>query len=68
MNADELRRKQIQKKKWSHIPYKMDDLSAIGLFFKELYMGHGDYRNMGFFHWKIVDNYVQPGIINLIKE
>ena len=28
----------------------------------------GDYENMGFFNWKIVDNYIQPGIINLIKD
>jgi hypothetical protein len=60
--------KPIQKKKWSHIPYEKIDLPAIGLFFKELYTGQGDYGNMGFFHWKIVDNYIQPGIINLIKD
>ena len=31
-------------------------------------MGKGDYGNMGFFHWKIISNYIRPGIINLIKD
>ena len=68
MNSEKLKEKPIQKKKWSHIPYERMDLPAIGLFFKELYMGQGDYGNMGFFHWKIVDNYIQPGVVNLIKD
>lgn len=60
--------KSLSRKKWSHVPYNQNDLPAIGLFFKELYFGQGDYGSMGFFHWKIVDNYIQPGIINLIKD
>ena len=31
-------------------------------------MGSGDYGNMGFFYWKIISNYIRPGIINLIKD
>jgi hypothetical protein len=68
MITDNYSTKQTEKKTWSHSPYEIFDLSAIGLFFKELYMGQGDYGNMGLFHWKITDNYIQPGIINLIKD
>ena len=53
---------------WFTIPYKQTDLPLIGWFFKELYNGDVDYGSMGFFHWKIIDNYVEPGIINLIKD
>ena len=60
--------KSSARKKWSHIPYEKKNLPEIGLFFKELYSGTGDYGNMGFFHWKIVENYIKPGIINLIKD
>jgi len=60
--------KSVPKNKWAHTPFKQKDLPAIGLFFKELYKNQGAYGNMGFFHWKIVDNYIQPGIINLIKD
>ena len=38
-----------KRNKWSHIPYDQKDLPAIGLFFKELYMGKGDYGIMGTF-------------------
>ncbi|MBH09547.1 MAG: hypothetical protein CMG74_04185 [Candidatus Marinimicrobia bacterium] len=68
MNEEKSNEKNIQKKKWNHILYEHGDLSKIGLFFKELFSGIGDYGNMGFFNWKIVDNYIQPGIINLIKD
>jgi hypothetical protein len=68
MNEEKSNEKNIQKKKWNHILYEHGDLPKIGLFFKELFSGMGDYGNMGFFNWKIVDNYIQPGIINLIKD
>ena len=68
MASDKNIDKSAKRKKWSHIPYEQRDLSAIGLFFKELYTGSDEYGNMGFFNWKIVDNYIQPGIINLIKD
>ena len=68
MNEKKSKSNNRQNKKWSSIPYEIDDLPVIGLFFKELYFGEGDYGNMGFFNWKIVDNYIQPGIINLIKD
>lgn len=68
MNEEKSNEKNIQKKKWSHTPFKQKDLPAIGLFFKALYMGQGDYGSMGFFHWKIINNYIRPGIINLIKD
>ena len=48
MNEEKSNNKNIQNKKWSSIPYEIDDLPAIGLFFKELYPGPGDYGNMGF--------------------
>jgi len=60
--------KSATRNKWLTTHYKQDDLPAIGLFFKKLYKGEGEYGNMAFFHWKIVKNYIQPGIINLIKD
>jgi len=54
MNSGKFNKKTIPKKKWTHIPFEKNDLSEIGLFFKELYFGVGDYGNMGFSHWKIV--------------
>ena len=33
-----------------------------------MYNGLGDYGSMGFFHWKIINNYIFPGIINLVKD
>ena len=68
MNEEKSNEKNIQKKKWNHILYEHGDLPKIGLFFKALFSGMGDYGNMGFFNWKIVDNYIQPDIINLIKD
>ena len=68
MASDKHIDKSAKSKRWTHTPYDQNDLPLIGLFFKELYTGQGDYGNMGFFHWKNVDNYIQPGIINLIKE
>ena len=68
MDSEKIKEKHIQRKKWSSNPYIMDDLPAVGLFFKDLYSGPCDYGNMVFFNWKIVDNYIQPGIINLSKD
>jgi len=60
--------KHVQRKKWSHIPYEKKDLPAISLFFKKNYSGAGSYGSMSLFQWKIVDNYLKPGFINLIKD
>jgi hypothetical protein len=68
MTSDNNVNKFAIRKKWTLIPYERKDLPAIGLFFKALYMGQGDYGSMGYFYWKIADNYIQPGIINLIKD
>jgi len=56
------------KKHWQHVPYDRDDLPAIGSFFKKFYTGPGDYGSVCYFYWKIVANYIQPGIINLVKN
>ena len=56
------------RKQWTHESYVAEDLSEIGLFFKKFYLGSGEYGSMGYFDWKISRNYVQPGIINLIKD
>ena len=50
MNEEKSNEKNIQKKKWNHILYEHGDLPKIGLFFKELFSGMGDYGNMGFFN------------------
>ena len=55
-------------KKWSYIAFNKDDLPEIGLFFKEFFIGRGNYGSMGFFHWKIIQNYIGPGVINLVKD
>lgn len=57
-----------KRKQWTHQSFEKDDLSEIGLFFKIFYLGMGEYGSMGYFDWKISRNYVQPGIINLIKD
>jgi len=48
MNTKKTNVTSIKIKEWSHIPYDQKDLPEIGLFFKELYSGPGDYGNMGF--------------------
>jgi len=68
MSSEKTIEKHRQRKKWSHIPYDHNDLPAIGLFFKKNYLGSGSYGSMSLFQWKIVDNYIRPGFINLIKD
>ncbi len=58
----------VVDKKWTAVPFDPFDLPAIGHFFKKQYTGTGTYGTMGLFHWKIIDNYVRPGIINLVKD
>jgi len=55
-------------KKWTPISFKPDDLQELGYFFKKVYTGIGNYGTMELFHWKIIDNPVYRGIINLIKD
>jgi hypothetical protein len=50
------------------IPFSKEDLPTIALFFKNHYSGSGSYGSMGLFNWKIIDNYLRPGFINLIKD
>jgi hypothetical protein len=50
------------------IPYSVDDLPALGLFFKKHYPAPGEYGTMGHFQWKILENPVMPGLINLVKD
>ena len=54
--------------KYSIIKFKSEDLSKIRLFFKRLYTGLGTYGSIDLFNWKIQENYVSTGIINLIKD
>ena len=53
---------------WAIKKFKSDDLSKIRLFFKRLYTGMGAYGSIDLFNWKIQENYVSTGIINLIKD
>lgn len=53
---------------WSVIPYNHSDLPAIGLYFKQHIRNASEYGSMGLFQWRTVDNYIMPGIINLIKD
>ena len=54
--------------RWSAVPFKTEDLPAIGLFFKRNYKGHGSYGSVGLFQWKIIDNVHALGVINLVKD
>jgi hypothetical protein len=53
---------------WVINQFKSVDLSKIRLFFKRLYTGIGAYGSIDLFNWKIQENYVSTGIINLIKD
>ena len=55
-------------KVWTVIPYETSDLPDIAHFFKKNYTGIGSYGSMDMFYWKIMDNPVMPGIINLVKD
>jgi hypothetical protein len=57
-----------RRRTWTATPYIQADLPAIAAFFKRQYHGSGTYGSLGLFHWKIVQNYVRPGIINLVKD
>ncbi|MBL6989654.1 MAG: GNAT family N-acetyltransferase [Bacteriovoracaceae bacterium] len=50
------------------VSYTKDDLSNISTFFRKQYTGVGTYGTMDLFQWKIIDNYLFPGIINLAKD
>lgn len=51
---------------WNSVPFKTDDLPAIGHFFKKHYSSPRTYGTMDLFHWGIIDNHVSIGIINLV--
>jgi len=53
---------------WTATPLKSSDLPALGLFFKKHYTALGLYGNMAHFQWKILENPVMPGLINLVKD
>ncbi len=57
-----------ERRNWTASPFKDQDLPAISHFFKKLYRGPGTYGTMDLFQWKIIDNYVNTGIINLVKD
>ena len=49
-------------------PFHENDLPAISQFFKKHYIGAGSYGSIELFQWKIIYNYLQLGVINLIKD
>lgn len=46
----------------------MDDIPPLARFFKKVYTGFGSYGTIDLFQWKIIDNRVMRGIINLVKD
>ncbi len=68
MNLSTMGHENIKKRIWSTVPFEPYDLPKIASYFKKVYQGHGLYGNTDLFHWKIIDNYIRPGIINLVKE
>jgi hypothetical protein len=53
--------------KWVVSSYCKTDLSAIGKFFSRVYQGYGIHGSMDYFQWKIADNIIRPGVINLVR-
>lgn len=54
--------------KWTSVPFTREDIPQLSRFFREVYTGFGSYGTMDLFQWKIIDNRVKPGIINLVKD
>ena len=52
---------------WEVSSFRKADLSAIGIFFRRVYKGYGVHGSMDYFQWKIADNPVRPGVINLVR-
>ncbi len=50
------------------VSFQLSDLPALGRYFKRHLGGGGQYGSMAVFHWRAVENYLMPGIINLIKD
>lgn len=57
-----------KENKWEVVPYSLGDLAGVGKFFKTQFKGTAPYGSMGYFNWKIYDNIVGRGILNLIKD
>lgn len=53
---------------WQTIPFKNSDLPMLSQFFRRVYKRGGTYGSMDLFQWKILDNTICSGIINLIKS
>lgn len=43
-------------------------LPDVGLFFKKQYKGRGAYGSLSLFHWKIRENYLHAGFVNLVWD
>lgn len=66
MTSDAPRPDQRPRKIWAVSPISLDDLPALGLYFKKHLSAASQYGSMAIFHWRAVSNYVMPGIINII--
>lgn len=53
---------------WIVTPYEPSDLPKLSLYFKKHLVAGSQYGSTDLFQWRAVDNYVMPGIINLIKD
>ncbi|MBA7468762.1 hypothetical protein ES707_04015 [subsurface metagenome] len=60
--------KSRERRSWEAVPFNPQDLPATARFFKEQYGGAGRYGSSDLFRWKILENYVDPGILNLVKD
>ncbi|MDA1082349.1 MAG: GNAT family N-acetyltransferase [Gemmatimonadetes bacterium] len=43
-------------------------LPDVGLFFKRQYKGRGSYGSFSLFYWKLRENYVRPGFVNVVRD
>ncbi|MBM3451434.1 MAG: GNAT family N-acetyltransferase, partial [Armatimonadetes bacterium] len=56
------------RRTWTATPYSMEDVPKIAQFFKRQYQGMGTYGGSDLFYWKVVNNALMPGVINLVKD
>lgn len=53
--------------RWTVSSYEKDDLSSIGQFFRRVHTGYGTHGSMEYFQWKIIENPMKSGVINIVR-
>lgn len=58
----------IEQEKWEVKACTESEFSQVEDFFKQQFQGGGSYGSQDLFKWKLLDNYVQPGVFNAVKD